>query len=109
MSRDPQVVQKYDSDPLVYRGGTLARTGAELTAAMRRIQANMEAIKLPLLIVHGTDDGLANVEGSKELYARAGSSDKTLKLYEGFYHEVLNDPEKARVFDDIVQWLNAHM
>ena len=109
MSRDPQVVQKYDSDPLVYRGGTLARTGAELTAAMRRIQANIEAIKLPLLIVHGTDDGLANVEGSKELYARAGSSDKTLKLYEGFYHEVLNDPEKARVFDDIVQWLEAHV
>ena len=82
---------------------------AEIVRATRRIQAQMEAITLPLLILHGTADRLTDVEGSKQLYARAGSKDKTLKLYEGLYHEILNEPEKAQVLDDVVQWLDAHL
>ena len=109
ISRDPEVVKSYDSDPLNYRGGTPARVGAEIVRATRRIQAQMEAITLPLLILHGTADRLTDVEGSKQLYARAGSKDKTLKLYEGLYHEILNEPEKGQVLDDVVQWLDAHL
>jgi acylglycerol lipase len=109
ISRDPEVVKHYDNDPLNYRGGTPARTGAEIVRATRRIQAQMEAITLPLLILHGTADRLTDIEGSKQLYARAASSDKTLKLYDGLYHEILNEPEKARVLEDIVQWLDAHL
>jgi acylglycerol lipase len=109
ISRDPEVVKHYDNDPLNYRGGTPARTGAEIVRATRRIQAQMEAITLPLLILHGTADRLTDIEGSKQLYARAGSSDKTLKLYDGLYHEILNEPEKARVLEDIVHWLDTHL
>lgn len=109
LSRDRQVVSDYDNDPLVYRGRMPARTGAEILRATKRINSWIEAITLPLLILHGTADRLADVQGSKQLYARAGSPDKTLKLYQGFYHEVLNEPEKAQVLADLLEWLDAHV
>jgi len=108
ISRDPEVVRRYDTDPLVYRGGTPARTGAELVRAIRIIQARMEEIALPLLIIHGTADRLAKPEGSKQLYERVSTSDKNLKIYEGLYHETMNEPEKEQVLSDIAQWLDAH-
>ncbi|MBL7135801.1 MAG: alpha/beta hydrolase [Candidatus Marinimicrobia bacterium] len=109
VSRDPEVVKWYDNDPLNYRGGVPARTGAEINRATKCIQSQMESIELPLLIMHGTADRLADPEASKKLYSRANSKDKTLKLYEGSYHEILNDPEKARVMDDMMKWLDAHL
>lgn len=109
ISRDPEIVKKYDTDPLNYRGGIPARTGAEINRAMKLIQQQMEAINLPLLILHGTADRLADPEGSKQLYERAESKDKTLKLYDGFYHEVMNEPEKEKVLADIMEWLDGHI
>jgi alpha-beta hydrolase superfamily lysophospholipase len=108
ISRDPDIVKRYDSDPLVYRGGTPARTGAELVRAIVRVQNQAEQVTLPILILHGTADKLADVEGSKQFYNVVGSNDKDLKLYDGFYHEVLNEPEKQQVLEDIVQWLKEH-
>ncbi len=105
ISRDPQVVEAYEQDPLVYRGGILARTGAETNGAIKEIQARMEEVTLPLLIMHGTADRLTEVEGSKQLYTRAESKDKQLKLYEGLYHEILNEPEKEQVLGDMLNWL----
>ena len=109
ISRDQAVVDKYDSDPLNYRGGVPARTGGEMNRVIKFINANMEKITLPILIMHGTADRLADPQGSKDLYARVQSADKTLKLYEGFYHEILNEPEKDQVIADMVQWLDAHL
>ncbi|MCP4668847.1 MAG: alpha/beta hydrolase [Deltaproteobacteria bacterium] len=109
ISRDPEVVKHYDNDPLVYRGGIPARTGAEITGATKMIQAQMEAMTLPLLILHGGDDRLADPQGSKSLYERAQSNDKTLKLYEGLYHEVMNEPEKDMVLADIVAWTDGRV
>jgi len=107
LSHDPEVVKKYDNDPLVYRGGIPARTGAEFTRAIKLIQKQMELVTLPLLILSGTADRLSDPEGSKQLYKRAQSKDKTLKLYDGLYHEILNEPEKEKVLTDIVEWLDG--
>jgi alpha-beta hydrolase superfamily lysophospholipase len=107
--RDPEVVAAYDADPLNYRGGILARTGAEIIKATRQITAGSAAITLPILIMHGTADKLADVSGSQELYDAVGSQDKTLKLYKGFYHEILNDPEQDLVKADMIAWLDAHL
>ena len=107
ISRDEAVVRRYEADPLVYRGGIPARSAAAIIPAFRRIEAEEEGLRVPLLVLHGTDDRLADVEGSKRLYRRAGSADKTLKLYEGFYHEVLNEPEKEQVMEDLLKWLEA--
>lgn len=108
ISRDPAVVQKYDDDPLNYRGGIPARTGAELNLAIGRIQLQMETLDLPLLVLQGTVDRLSDIRGSQMLFDLAKSEDKTFKRYEGFYHEIMNDPEKLRVLTDIRDWLDRH-
>ena len=76
---------------------------------VKYIQANMEKVDVPILIMHGSADRLSDPQGSRDLYARAKSADKTLKMYEGLYHEILNEPEKNEVMADMVQWLNAHL
>lgn len=108
LSHDREVVRRYDNDPLVYRGKLLAREGREINLAINYIQRHMEDISLPLLILHGTGDRIVDVEGSRQLYVRAGSGDKTIKLYKDFYHEILNEPQRDTVLSNIVAWLDAH-
>ena len=66
-----------------------------------------EAIELPLLVLHGTGDLVVDPRGSRELHARARSTDKTVKLYEGLYHDLLHEPEKEQVMADLIEWLDA--
>jgi alpha-beta hydrolase superfamily lysophospholipase len=107
ISRDPAVVAAYENDPLVYRGAPPERSGAAWAAAYQRVQEGMADIAYPLLILHGTDDKLVPYRGSVQLNDMARSTDKTLKLYDGLYHEVLNEPERDQVVADIVAWLDA--
>ena len=65
----------------------------------------MQWIDLPLLILHGTGDFVTDPKGSWELYTRARSADKTLKLYQGLYHDLLHEPECEQITDEIVAWL----
>jgi acylglycerol lipase len=108
ISRDPAVVTAYDNDPLVYRGKVPARTGAELIGTMQALPDQVSQLRLPILIMHGTDDRLGDPQGSQWLFQSVGSSDKTLKLYEGYYHEIFNEPEHERVLADVETWLAAH-
>ncbi len=105
ISQDKSVVEAYDKDPLVFRGKITARLGSELFSTMKAVEPHLQSITIPLLILQGTEDKLVNQEGAKSLYAKAGSKDKTLKIYEGFYHEVHNEPGKDRVFSDMGVWL----
>ena len=109
ISRDQAVVDAYVNDPLVFRGKIPARTGAELARMWKTLPGQMPKIKLPILIMQGTADQLANSESSKLLYERIGSKDKTLKLYDGFYHEIFNEPEYKRVMADVEAWLAKHL
>jgi len=109
ISQDQTVVDAYVSDPLVYRGKIRARLGAELINAMQSLPSQMPEIQLPILILSGTADHLSNPEGSKLLYERIHSRDKTLKLYDGFYHEIFNEPGRHEVFTDIENWLEVHL
>jgi len=106
VSRDPEVVRAYREDPLVFHGKLPARTVAELAAAVGRFPAEVPTIRLPLLVMHGTKDALAPVAGATMVHERAASGDKTLKLYEGLYHEILNEPERQTVLDDLLSWLD---
>ena len=110
ISRDPAVVKAYLNDPLVYTGKISARVGAELLKAIEEtIPARMPEIRLPLLIMHGTADRLSDPQGSTLMFEGVSSTDKTLKHYEGFFHEIFNDPERAAVFADMREWLEAHL
>jgi len=109
LSRDKAVVEAYDKDPLVFRGKITARLGSELFSTMAKIGPQMPDITLPVLIMQGSDDKLVSHEGSKILYEKAGSKDKTIKMYEGFYHEIFNEQERAKVFADLDAWLDSHV
>jgi len=109
VSRDPDVVQAYVSDPLVFHGKTTARLSAEMLQAMMTVNEKIEQITVPLIGVHGSDDQLANPKASQLLNDRASSVDKTLKIYDGLYHEVFNEPEHEQVLGDVADWLDAHL
>jgi alpha-beta hydrolase superfamily lysophospholipase len=109
ISQDKAVVDAYVNDPLVYRGKVTARLGAELVKILDRLPSLIPQITLPIIIMYGTEDRLSNPEGSRMLYDLVGSRDKTLKKYEGFYHEIFNEPEHLQVMADLEAWLAAHI
>jgi alpha-beta hydrolase superfamily lysophospholipase len=80
-----------------------------MNRAVAIIQANMEALTLPVLIWHGTADVVTDPAGSQQLYERAQSADKTLKLYEGGFHEMHNEPNQNDVLSDLLAWLEERV
>lgn len=109
VSRDKAVVEAYINDPLNYTGKISARLGAELLNEIQQLPAKIPELSLPILIMHGTADRLSDPASSKTLFEGVSSKDKTLKLYEGFYHEIFNDPERQQVFLDMENWLKLHV
>ena len=108
LSRDPAVGKAYATDPLVIRKATV-RWGAELLAAIDRVNARAAEVQVPYLLLHGTADKITHPDGSRDFHARTASADKTLKIYDGYYHELHNEPasERAKVFADAIAWLDA--
>lgn len=109
VSRDPEVVRRYDTDPLNYRGKVVARTGAELVALANTAAARLPELKLPLLVMQGTADRLVPVKAAQLVYDRAGSADKTVKTWDGLYHEILNEPEQKQVLAEMIAWIEARI
>ncbi|KAL8565737.1 hypothetical protein ACOMHN_018654 [Nucella lapillus] len=133
-SRDPAVITKYNDDPLVYHGGLKARWGASMLhwlewiqsnigslkcpfmtiwgASMLHwlewIQSNVGSLKCPFMTMHGTADKMTVPDGSRFLVEKASSADKTLKMYEGYYHQLHSEPgeDGAGVRREIVQWIS---
>ncbi len=110
LTRNEASVAEYVADAKIYKGPFLAGPSAHMLGHYTRIQQeNLYArMKKPILIMYGTDDLSVNPEGSINLYNGASSTDKQLIKYEGFYHELLQEPEADRVLADILQWLNNH-
>ncbi|ADI14986.1 alpha/beta hydrolase fold protein [Truepera radiovictrix DSM 17093] len=109
LARDKRVVARYRNDPLVYHGKVKARLGAELLQAGPYVLERAPSIRLPLLLMHGTGDRIAAVSGTQRFFERVGSSDKTLKLYDGAFHELFNDYGKEAVQRDVLAWLERQV
>ena len=109
VSKDPAVVKAYVSDPLVYTGKLTARLSAEMLRAMLKVTDEVGKITLPMIIVQGKADRMIDPAGSQMLYDKSSSTDKTLKMYDGLYHEVFNEPEREQVLKDVENWLEAHL
>ncbi|KAF8716945.1 hypothetical protein HU200_026048 [Digitaria exilis] len=105
--KDPQFKKEIRSNPYMYKGNLALQTGRELLTASLDIEKNLHEVSLPFLVLHGTDDVVADPYGSKLLYERASSRDKTLKLYPGMWHVLMGErPEDVeRVFSDVMSWL----
>ncbi len=108
-SRGAALVAAMNADPLIAGESQPTQTVAEMVRADERLRGEFSQITLPLLILHGTDDRATKPSGSKLFYERAGSPDKTLRLYEGHYHDLLNDVGKEHVLGDIKAWLDARL
>ncbi|WP_323118636.1 alpha/beta hydrolase [Burkholderia alba] len=109
LSRDQRVVDANRADPLVHHGAVPARTGAEILAAMERIERGRGTLRVPLLVYHGTEDKLTEPNGSRSFGAEAGSPDRTLTLYEGGFHETMADLERERVIGALIDWMTARI
>ncbi len=110
VSRDPAEVAAYRNDPLVHHHRLPARTVAEAGAAIELLPERLPRLTLPLLVLHGSADRIVPPTGGRLAYERAGSSDRAIRLYEGFYHDLFNEPaaERRHVLDDLVAWLMDH-
>jgi acylglycerol lipase len=109
LSRDKTVVEGYNNDPLVFRGKLTCRLIISFMWGLHKIEDHLGEIKIPVLILHGTKDNLCSPHGSEIVLQRIGSKDKLFIPYQGYFHEILNEPEKERVRQDIVDWLNRHI
>lgn len=105
VSRIPEVVQAYRTDPLVHKMIT-SRTFSEWRRATADIFARAGEIDVPFLVLAGTADKLIDPAGSAALHDRAPTRSE-LRMLEGRYHEPFNDLGSDEVFEVIAQWLRA--
>lgn len=108
-SRDPSVVEALNADPLIADETQPAQTVAAMARADERLREEFENIRLPVLILHGTEDKATRPSGSREFFERAGSTDKTMKFYEGHFHDLLSDLGRESVLEDIQNWIQARI
>jgi alpha-beta hydrolase superfamily lysophospholipase len=108
-SRDPNVVEALNNDPLTANEAQPVITVAALVRADEQLHDEFPSFTLPLLILHGTADKVTEYRGSEFFHETAGSQDKTLKLYEGHYHDLLADLGKEDVMADIKAWIDARI
>jgi alpha-beta hydrolase superfamily lysophospholipase len=108
LSHDQAIVEAYVADPLVHDKAS-ARMATEIFRAQEEVIARVHEIKLPILILHATDDHIISVAESRAAFERIGSPDKTWLEYNGFYHEIFNEIEKERPIRDMINWMDAHL
>lgn len=106
ISRDKEVVAKYDHDPLRH-GKVSARWFTEFLATMEKAHRLAPAMKLPILMQIAGNDHLVDAQASKTFFEKLGVKDKTLHVYDGLYHEIYNElePDRKKVLDDLENWI----
>ncbi len=109
LSRNAEAVASYRRDPLFFQGRFTVRLGAEALCAIKQLPADAMQLRVPLLILHGSADMVCGVAGSRQFCEKASSSDKTLQVYDGLYHELLDEPERDRVMADLTAWLGGRV
>ena len=107
-SRNPELVATMNNDPLIAGESQPSKTMEQLVKADERLEKEFPKITIPVFIIHGTSDHATKPSGSQFFYDTAGAADKTLKLYEGHYHDLLNDTDKEIVMNDILDWVKKH-
>ena len=108
-SRDPAWVKSMNEDKLIAHEVQPTLTVAEMVRADERLEHDFFLMRLPLLILHGTADKVTKPSGSQFFYETAGSGDKTLRLYEGHFHDLLNDTGREKVMADILSWVEQRL
>jgi alpha-beta hydrolase superfamily lysophospholipase len=106
LTHDEEIVNRQKNDPLNH-GLVSTRALVEMLQAQADVFEKADMAKMAMLVMHGDQDALAAVSGSEDFHRLAGSQAKTLKIYEGFYHEIFNELDRDRVFKDVIEWLDS--
>ncbi|KZT05425.1 lysophospholipase [Laetiporus sulphureus 93-53] len=113
LSHDPVVNNAIGSDPLIKEYGTLRGLADMLDRGEKVLWFGYQywPKKLPILIVHGTDDKVTSYKASEEFFGKIDAEDKKLSLYPGAYHEIMNEPDgvKEKFWDECVAWIHEHI
>ncbi len=104
LSRDPQVVSKYAADPLVHDKISVRLYTGMYSNGISSLERAAE-LKIPMLLMHGSADKLTSAKASSEFAKKAGAL-VTLRIWDGFYHEIHNEPEKAEVIQTMIDWMD---
>ncbi len=105
VSKDLDVVQNYLNDPLNKEKITMGLYDQFIIKGIDYVKNNIDQFNYPVLLLHGSDDKIVAPTASLIFHQYASSKDKTLKIYDGLYHEILNEPERDEVIDDITKWI----
>ena len=112
LSRDPQVQRDFDADPLTYKGGVPILTGATMILQGDEVLRRADRLTTPTLVMHGSGDLLADLRGSRDFVRAARGAhpdaDVHLRIVDGAYHELINEPEGPGLIRDIIIWLGEH-
>ena len=106
ISRDKNYIKMYKEDPLIYHGRVHLGSARQLLLQMQKLRPKYQELSLPFLIVHGTKDKLADLEGSRMLYQESCSTDKKIIELKDFKHEVMNEIGRKKVLQSIANWLD---
>ena len=104
-----KVAESMNNDPFIANEVQPTETVAAFVRADERLKKEFPLITLPVLILHGTADKAAKPSGSQHFFDNAGSTDKTLKLHEGGFHDQLHDINKEPVLADIERWIHERI
>ncbi|WP_162140104.1 alpha/beta hydrolase [Haploplasma axanthum] len=106
LAKDPKVLEKNKKDELMLSKMYISLIGEMFVKGIKYLNKNVSKFKTPVLYIHGTSDGIVDVSASKEIIEKISSTDKTLKIYEDEYHEMLNDYNGEKILIDIIEWVN---
>jgi alpha-beta hydrolase superfamily lysophospholipase len=106
LSIDAEVVRAYVEDPLVFRSMTTS-LAVELMGAIERTARSAGRVRVPLLMLHGEDDPICPVHGTRRFFESLTAEPRKLLTYPGLRHEIFNEPTQARIFEDVLAWIHA--
>ncbi|MFS7909132.1 putative 2-acylglycerol O-acyltransferase [Helianthus anomalus] len=109
VSRDPAALVAKYTDPLVYTGPMRIRTGHEILRISSHLNRNFKSVTVPFFVLHGTADKVTDPLASQDLYNQAASGYKHIKLYDGFLHDLLFEPEREEIGQDIIDWMETKL
>ena len=106
---DKEVVEKYNNDPLVLKTTSFRLMKNAFIVGCKLVHNNIGNIKVPTLVMHGKEDGIVVSDTANWTYNNLTCVDKTLKMYDGLYHEIFNEVKKDIVINDLLEWLNQKL
>lgn len=109
LSRHADEVSAYRADTGVFQGKVSALTAASMLRLSRELWTHYARWTLPTLVIHGTADRFTDVNGSRRFVEAIPAADKTLRLVEGGYHELLNDEPREEVLGWVIGWLRERV